>query len=215
MSAGTGHGVTWYFDFVSPFAYLQWQAVRALPTRVKFCPILFAALLKHHGHKGPAEIDAKRLFTYRHALWRAQDAGIHMAFPPAHPFNPLPALRLCIGAGVTTDAIDTLFNHIWREGHRGDDAASLREVGHRLGIADVESAIDDPANKARLARNTHGAVVAGVFGVPTLVVDGQLFWGDDATGMFRDFMADPALFDTPAMRRLAGLPVGARRGGAQ
>ena len=98
--ASTTRTADWYFDFISPFAYLQWQAVRRLPGIVPVCrPVLLAGLLSHHGHKGPAEIPSKRLFTYRHAQWRADRAGIPMTFPPAHPFNPLAALRLCIAAG--------------------------------------------------------------------------------------------------------------------
>lgn len=204
--------MTWFFDFISPFAYLHWQVVRDLePWHVDCVPVLFAGLLKHHGHKGPAEIDAKRLFTYRHALWRARQAGIPMNFPPAHPFNPLPALRLCIAAGGSREVIDSLFAHIWRDGHRGDDASSLHDVAAGLGIHNVEAAIGDPSVKSRLARNTADALAAGVFGVPTLAVDGNLFWGDDSTAMFRGYMADPSLFRSPAMQHAADLPIAARR----
>src|SRR5688572_16178554 len=134
---------TWYFDFISPFAYLQWAKIRALSTRVEFGyrPILFAGLLERFGHKGPAEIPGKREFTYRHVQWRAQRDGVALRFPPAHPFNPIAALRLCLAAGSTPAAIEAIFAHVWREGRRGDDAASLLEVGAALGIADVAAAI--------------------------------------------------------------------------
>lgn len=205
---------TWYFDFISPFAYLQWQAVKTFTACDITCrPILFAGLLKHHGHKGPAEIPAKRLFTYRHAQWRAQRAGIAMTFPPAHPFNPLPALRLCTAAGSTPASIDAIFNHLWRDGGSLDSPGGLDALASRLGMTDAATALASPEAKAELERNFAQALACNVFGVPTLVIDGQLFWGEDATGMFSEYLEDRGLFDTPAMRRLAVLPVGVARKG--
>ena len=137
----------WYFDFISPFAYLQWRALDALAPVLtfEFRPILLAALLEHHGHKGPAEIPQKRRFSYRFVTWRAQQAGIPLRFPPAHPVNPLPALRL-----------------------------ALARVAARFGIDDAERAIADPAVKAALRANTEAAIAHGVFGVPTVELDGEL-----------------------------------------
>lgn len=64
--------IAWYFDFISPFAYLHWQKVRTLMAErtVEPVPILFAAILNALGQKGPAEIPGKREFTYRHVLWQ-------------------------------------------------------------------------------------------------------------------------------------------------
>ena len=68
----------WYFDFISPFAFLQWRRLRALGDRLPVVPvpILFAAVLDRIGQKGPAEIPGKRVFTYRHVLWRARQRGL-------------------------------------------------------------------------------------------------------------------------------------------
>lgn len=211
MSIADDRRIDWYFDFISPFAYLQWQRLKRL-TRYEFeyRPILFAGLLKQYGHKGPAEIVPKREFTYRHAQWRADRAGVRMNFPPAHPFNPLPALRLCVAAGCTAEAVDRIFDHIWRDGC-ASDVSALQPVAHRLGIPDPESALGDPVVKARLQENFESALAHGVFGVPTIVAKAQVFWGEDATEMFEAFMADPALFESPRMQRLASLPVGTAR----
>lgn len=205
----------WYFDFISPFAYLQWARIRALQPRhdIALRPILFAGLLEHHGHKGPAEIAGKREFTYRFVQWRADQAGLPLRFPPAHPFNPIAALRLCIAAGSTPEAVTAIFDHLWRDGRRGDDAESLAPVAAALGIDDVAAAIAQPAVKSALRDNFEQALADGVFGVPTLVAGGELFWGDDATPMFEQWLADPGLFDGAEMQRLARLPVGISRGG--
>jgi 2-hydroxychromene-2-carboxylate isomerase len=68
--------ITFYLDFISPYAHLAFEA---LPLRlmghsysVTYKPILLAALLKHHGQLGPAEIAGKREWTYRQVLWQAK-----------------------------------------------------------------------------------------------------------------------------------------------
>lgn len=210
MDAATAP-IRWYFDFISPFAYLQWPKVRALMAErdVACVPILFAAVLDARGQKGPAEIPGKREFTYRHALWQARRDGVPLAFPPAHPFNPIAALRLSIAAGDTADAVGALFDWIWAQGRAGDSVEALAPVSAALGVAPDAASAD--AVKARLRVNTEAALRAGVFGVPTLAVDGDLFWGNDAHAMALDRLRDPGLLDDPEMRRIAALPVGVRR----
>lgn len=205
--------IVWYFDFVSPFAWLQWPQVKALvgERAVALRPILFAGVLDRVGQKGPAEIPAKREFIYRHVLWRARQAGYPLRFPPRHPFNPLAALRLCIAAGSDVRAVEAIFDWIWGQGREGDTVEALAPVAERLGIADPAAAVADPAVKARLKANFDAAMAEGVFGVPTLAIDGRLFWGSDAHDFALACLRDPALWDDAEMRRVAGLPVGASR----
>jgi len=202
----------WYFDFISPFAYLQWPRVRALlgTHAIVPVPILFGAVLDAVGQKGPAEIPRKREFTYRHVLWQARAQDIALRFPPAHPFNPLAALRLCIAAGSTPDAITAIQDWIWAQGNAGDSLDALAPVAARLGIA--REAVGSDAVKASLRANTAAAIDAGVFGVPTLAIGDALFWGNDAHGFAVAALHDPALLDDAEMRRLAELPIGVRRG---
>ena len=203
----------WYFDFVSPFAYLQWPKLLALRERITITPrpIVFGAILAHHGQLGPAEIAGKRAFTYRSVQWRAEREGIALRFPPAHPFNPLAALRLAIACGTTWPAIEAIFLHLWAHGRAGDSAPALHEVARALGIVDVDTAIGTAAVKEELRANTDEAIGAGVFGVPTLAFDGLLFWGDDATPMIEDHLADRARFTQGEYARLAELPEGVSR----
>ncbi len=108
----------WYFDFVSPYAYLQLMDFKRLPDslEIRYRPVLFAGLLKHWGQKGPAEIPAKRRHTYRQCQWLADRAGVPFKFPPVHPFNPLRALRLCIALGTEPAVIGAIFEFIFAEG---------------------------------------------------------------------------------------------------
>ena len=88
---------TWYFDFISPFAYLQLARFTELPQSldINLKPVLFGSLLKHWGQLGPAEIPPKRRFVYRFFKWSADRLDLPFIMPPSHPYNPLPALRLC------------------------------------------------------------------------------------------------------------------------
>lgn len=203
----------WYFDFISPFAYLQWRKVKTLldEREVELVPVVLAAVLAAHGQKGPAEIPGKREFTYRHVLWQARREGVALRFPPAHPFNPIAALRLCIAAGSTPQAIDAIFTWIWARGEAGDSVAALLPVAAALGI-DVD-AIDDDATKLALRASTDAALAAGVFGVPTLAFDGQLFWGNDTHEFALAALRDPGVMTDAEMQRVTALPVGASRRG--
>lgn len=203
---------TWYFDFISPFAYLHWPKVRALLTDrdVALRPIVLAAVLAARGQKGPAEIPGKREFTYRHVLWQARAARVPLRFPPAHPFNPIAALRLCIAAGSTPAAIDAIFDWIWARGEAGDGIDALGPVADALGVD--RAVVGSDAVKLALRAHTDAALAAGVFGVPTLAIGSQLFWGLDAHGFALAALEDPALLDDPEMQRVASLPIGASRG---
>ena len=201
----------WYFDFISPFAYLQWRRLRRDHPEVALNPkpLLFAAILNHVGQLGPAEIPQKRRHTYRIVLWQARAAGIPLHFPPAHPFNPLPALRLCLAAPDRMQAIDAIFAHIWEHGRLADSVEALADVAASLGIDDPAAIARDEVKRELLA-NGEEAMALGVFGVPTLRVRDELFWGNDATELALAFARDPGVLDAE-MRRVDALPEGIRR----
>ncbi len=203
----------WYFDFVSPFAYLQFEGFDRFPDdlAISLKPVLFAGLLGHWENKGPAEIPAKRRQTYRYCHWLAGQRGIPYKTPPRHPFNPLAVLRLAIALGAEPEAVGAIFRHIWAEGNDGQDPESLAALAAALGVEDLEARVGDPAVKRHLRANTEEAIERGVFGVPSFVVEGEIFWGEDSTGMMVDYLADPALFQSGEFERLGNLPAAAAR----
>lgn len=203
----------WYFDLISPFAYLQWKSRDRLAgvVRLRPIPIVLGAVLGHWGQKGPAEVAPKRLHTYRAAWWRAGQLGLPFRMPPAHPFNSLAALRLAVALDASDGAVDALFDTAFGEGRDLSDPAVLADIGGVFGIDDVAAAIGKPPVKERLRANTDAAIRRGVFGVPMVAVGDDLFWGEDMTAMLVDRLANPALFDTPEVERLRDLPVGIRR----
>ena len=199
--------VDWYFDFVSPYSYICLHRLKEIPTQVTYRPVLFAGLLNHFGQKGPAEIPAKRRWTYRWCTWWAQQRGIPFRFPAAHPFNPLQHLRLALACGSDPSAVKRIFEWIWMSGENASDPARFSPLCAELGVKEERLA----EVKDQLRRNTEEAAARGVFGVPTFVVDGEVFWGADAVGFVKAFLADPAVVRNGETRRLDALPATAAR----
>lgn len=203
----------WYFDFISPFAHVHLKLLKAreLPVELQPVPVLFAGLLKAWENRGPAEVPPKRLFTYRYCVWLAQHHGVPFRFPAAHPFNPLRALRLVISAGATLENVERVFDVIWGEGHDPESADGWERIRDALHVQDAEARIADPQVKAILAANTSAAAGANIFGVPSVELDGEIFWGVDALPMLEDFLRDPDFFRSQEMRRVSMLPIGTAR----
>jgi 2-hydroxychromene-2-carboxylate isomerase len=219
--------IDWYFDVISPYAYLAFEQLPSTlsritkPVVIHYRPVLFAGLLDHFGQKGPAEIPSKRRFTYEHVLWLAHRFGVAVRTPRHHPFNPLPLLRAILAAGgtdgVTREHVAQAFHYVWQQGHLPDEpefAALLSRLNIRA------NALAADGVKAQLRANTDAAIADEVFGVPTAVVridktPARRFWGFDALPMMVDFIENNALFGSEAMQRAGNLPVGTQRKAAQ
>jgi 2-hydroxychromene-2-carboxylate isomerase len=179
--------VEFWFDPISPYAWLAARSLTRLEAaglRLRFMPVLFAGLLKAHGNIGPAELPAKRNYTFRDVMREAARRGLPFAGPPGHPFNPLAALRMC----TALDDEDArrrlalaLMSGCWEGGEDISDAGVLARLADDAGFdgaALLERALT-PAVKQALAAATDAAIAEGIFGVPTFRVDGELFWGGD------------------------------------
>jgi 2-hydroxychromene-2-carboxylate isomerase len=169
---------------------------------VEYRPLLFAGLLKHWGQKGPAEIEPKRAWTFRHVHWLAHEHGIALDTPAQHPFNPLPLLRLALAAGPNRRVVEAVLRHAWQGG--GDANAPTRLASLRERLAPPRDPDGDEV-KAELRRNTEAALQQGVFGVPSIELDGRVFWGLDALPMVAAVLRGDAWFDGPAWA-LEGAP---------
>lgn len=207
--------ITFWFDPVSPYACLAFerlpQALEGCSYAVDYRPVLFAGLLQHWGQLGPAEIAPKRDWTYRHVQWLAHRQGSALTLPAAHPFNPLPLLRLLIACSRDGQPnrlqCETVLQHVWHGGAAADDPQRLAALGARLQpVRDPQS----DAVKLQLRANTDAAIARGVFGVPTLEVGQRLFWGADALDMVAACLRGDPWFDT-GWARADALPVGTAR----
>ncbi|MFG6466147.1 2-hydroxychromene-2-carboxylate isomerase [Roseateles sp. BYS87W] len=201
--------LTFYFDPISPYAALAFERLPEVlaghSVEVTYRPILFAALLQALGQKGPAEIEAKRRWTFRQVAWLAHSQGVVLDPPAQHPFNPLPLLRLAWACAAPQGepgdtpgrwAVEQLFHHVWRgAGADANDPARLAALTERLAPQQLPAGEDI---KQRLRNETEAALHLGVFGVPTIAFDGRLFWGQDALPMLRAALDDDPWFRSGA-----------------
>jgi 2-hydroxychromene-2-carboxylate isomerase len=131
--------------------------------------------------------------------------------PPAHPFNPLRALRLAIVLENDLLAINRIFNYIWQDGLSIHDDATWFEFASSLGVDQPDELTSQPEVKRQLRQNTEEAIAAGVFGVPSLIADGHLFWGFDATDMYLDYQGSPNFYADLDLQSIDDIPEAASR----
>lgn len=208
--------ITFYLDFISPYAYLAFEklpeTLMGLSYSVTYKPVLLGAMLNHHGQLGPAEIAAKRSWTYRHVLWLGHHNQVPLQMPSAHPFNPLALLRLALAhakAGAPNRFIcESIFRHVWRG---GEDAINPERLEHLSAQLAPQLATDADTAKQLLKLNTDEAIKLGVFGVPAFAVDDKLFWGFDALPMLRAYLEGNPWFDSSAWLEPDKVSVGITR----
>jgi len=181
-----------YFDVSSPFAYLaltQLPALVAMGVTPRLVPILLGGLFREIGQANvpllAMTLPKARYIGLEMARW-ARWWGVPFAQPSKFPQRTVAAQRLALiaaehDAATGVRVATALGRAMWAEQRDLEDDATLRAIldAERLPAAWLERT-QDPAIKAALAANTTAARDAGVFGVPTFVVDGRhLFWGQD------------------------------------
>ncbi len=199
-----------FFDFISPYAYLASERVEELASRhgceVVWRPILLSALLNHNQQRGPAEIPDKRRYTLKHLLRLSAEHGIPLGIPPAHPFNPLLPLRI-LALRPEAGLVHHLFRACWKDGRAIDTAEALKE----LMDADTLKQATGAEAKQRLRQNTDEALARGVFGVPTVAVGEELFWGFDAFPHLERFLQGKDPVNAELVEHWEQLPASASR----
>ncbi|SAK70317.1 isomerase [Caballeronia hypogeia] len=200
-----------FFDFISPFSYLLLEQHEKWPGMpFELVPIQLMKLLDRWGQPHAATIPSKRVFTYRHALFRAEQLGIPFKMPPAHPFDPSKPLRLAVLAGGKTACVRDIFRYIWREGRDPSGPEGFRALCAHVGMPEAEARIEDEDIKAQLRENNERAAEMGVFGVPTFVVNDQIFWGEDTLPMVLYVARSPNWLEGAEVRRISALPIAPR-----
>jgi 2-hydroxychromene-2-carboxylate isomerase len=178
-----------FFDYSSPYAYLAATQVEALAARtgvtVDYRPLLLGGLFKAIGTPNVPLFEMpepKRIYNGEELVRWAKRWGVAFRFSSHFPMNTVNALRLTLAAPATSRAelIARIFRAMWVEDRDISSLDTLRELADPLGLAPLVATLSDPALKAGLFAATEEARAQGVFGVPTLVVGGELYWGQDS-----------------------------------
>ena len=211
--------IEFHFDYISPYAYLAWRCVNELQRDLRWTieprAILFAGLLNAHGQKGPAEIEAKRRYVFTDIRRLASSLRYPLAPPASHPFNPLLALRVS-GLEMPPETrmrlVDALFDATWAKGLDVTSKEVVGAIAARVGVDNAVERASTPEAKQRLRDATDAAIANGIFGVPTMLVGGHMFWGLDSVGHMERFamLGDDVELD-PA--EWSGVAATATRGG--
>lgn len=177
--------IDFYFDFLSPYSYLAWTWVREGKYDFNFYPISMASIIASYETKGPAQIEPKRNYLFREILRRTAIEKIPFTTPKELPFNSLYALRLSlrsVSQHQQKEIIDTIYRAGWEHGLDIGSDDVLKEVLKTANLYsnDLIERMEDRAARAELKANNAKALSFGVFGVPTFLVDNELFWGHDS-----------------------------------
>jgi len=187
-----------YFDYISPYAYIAWTQIRALANQhdrtVEPIPVLFGGLLNESGRLGPAETPLMRRWLWKNVLRKCTQLDIPVQPPDTHPFNPLLALRvttLDMTDQQREQLIDLLFTAVWVKSQNVTDTQVIKPLLAQVGLDGDQALaqVQQPAIKQRLKENTETAIKAGTFGVPTMIVDDELFWGHDDFDYLEAFLS--------------------------
>ncbi len=181
--------VEFYFDVGSPTAYLAHKRLQQLRAQygleLRYMPMLLGGVFKASGNTSPIAIPAKGKYMLEQDLPRfAARYGVPLIFNPHFPINTLNLMRAAVAAqqlGCDDAYLDRVFDAIWVEKKNMGDATVVEQVLADAGL-DAGALIarsQDPEVKALLVANTEAAVARGVFGAPTLFMDGAMYFGQD------------------------------------
>lgn len=181
--------VEFYFDVGSPTAYLAHKRLKQLKSEygcsIIYHPVLLGGLFKASGNSSPVTVPAKGRYMMMEDLPRfAKLYNVSLNNNPHFPINTLNLMRGAVSAlneAYFDTYIDTIFNAIWVESRNMADIDTVIEVLSVAGL-DAKAILEATKKlevKQKLISNTEQAVERGLFGAPTMFVDGEMFFGQD------------------------------------
>lgn len=185
--------IHFYFDFLSPYAYVAWTWVRSQSYDFVFHPISIPSLVSHYDAKGPAQINPKRNYLFKDLLRYTALNNVPFNPPKNSAFNSLHALRLSLKSVAKDrqkEVIDAIFKAAWEKGMDIGSDDVLKEVLEASGLPSKELFLkmEESSSRMELKNNVEEAINAEVFGVPTFLVDDEIFWGNDAIKYMEMFL---------------------------
>lgn len=190
--------IDFWFDFNSPWCCLAALRIGGIARRrersVAWRPVHLARLIERID--GRRSLDENPAFVrwYRQDLrdW-AELQGIALNYPPGFPRRPSRALRAALHAadeGRAEGFVTAVMRDYWTAGKDIGDPAVLQAAGRDSGLdpSRIEQVIADPRYKERLTANLDEAVEQGLFGVPAVLAEGKLFFGNDRLALLEDWL---------------------------
>ncbi len=189
-----------YFDFGSPTAYLAHKRLGQLAQQyaleVRYIPMLLGGVFKATANTSPVAIPAKGKYMLEQDLPRfARRYKVPMNFNPHFPINTLNLMRGAIAAqrlDCFGDYVNCIYDAVWVQKKNMGDPDEVREVLVSAGL-DADKLLElsqDTTVKAELVANTDKAVARGVFGAPTLFMDGAMYFGQDRLDFIEEALRD-------------------------
>jgi 2-hydroxychromene-2-carboxylate isomerase len=183
-----------YYDIISPYVYLFLKSRKVLEDKFELVPmpIFFPGLLRLQDNRGPAEVAEKRIYTYQFCVWKAQQLKLPFQFPKRHPFACAPAQRLLLQNNADLVMLDKAFDFVWAQGH--DPELEWEGFCEAIGLPRNTPKPQDEQIKKALIDATQTASNHGVFGVPSLRINEQIFWGNDSIDWALEYLNKPDMF---------------------
>jgi 2-hydroxychromene-2-carboxylate isomerase len=179
--------ITFYFDVGSPYAYLAAERVQGvLPEPARWQPVLLGGLFKLTGRSSWALGDYRRRQSGMAEIERrARRYGLPpIIWPDPWPTDYLGAMRVAMFAfdqGLGREFTHSAMRAAFQRGHELSITAHVLDAAAQAGLdrAACQAAMTDERIKTALREVTDAAYARGVFGVPTVAIGDELFWGDD------------------------------------
>lgn len=173
-----------YLGAMSPYSWLAAERIEGLLGRARWRALFAGGLFKRCGRVSWG-LTERRAAEMAKCERRARARGLgRIEWPDPWPTNDLMVARAMTFAsskGLLETFALAAMRLSFREGADLGERSAVLEAGLRAGLdpSELDAALADPQVKLALRDATEAALSAGVFGMPTVAVGDQLFWGDD------------------------------------
>lgn len=180
--------IDFYFDLSSPYSYFAATQLPSLAAKygasVAYKPLVLAAVFKAQGNVMPAVCIPKAQYMIKDLLRWAEQYGVPFQMSSRFPLPTIRGMRLVIAAeahGRSAELASKLFAGMWERDLDISSDAVLHALVTEAGLPadELMAATETGAVKDKLRAYTDEAIGKGVFGAPAMIVDGELFWGND------------------------------------
>jgi len=190
--------IDFYFDFMSPFAYLAHHHLLLRQAefgyQLAYHPLDLSYVKVKAGNTGPSNrsIPAKIKYLMADLDRWAKRYGIPLTVPATHD-SKLANIGVLVATerGVATEFALAVWKRTWGAGGDFASIPLLRDVAHSLdwNADEFEALLHSPILEQRYQASSDRALEQGVFGVPTMIVDGLMWWGNDRLFMLEEYLA--------------------------